>query len=89
VNPRQTRANIGIVPQELNFDPFFSPKKLLDLQAGLYGVPAGERKSDALLSMVGLADKADAYTRSLSGRDAAAIDGGKSHGTFPAHPCIR
>lgn len=66
-NPRQARANIGIVPQELNFDPFFSPKKLLDLQAGLYGVPAAERKSDALLAMVGLADKADAYTRSLSG----------------------
>jgi ABC-2 type transport system ATP-binding protein len=66
-NPRQARANIGIVPQELNFDPFFSPKKLLDLQAGLYGVPAAERRSDALLAMVGLADKADAYTRSLSG----------------------
>lgn len=66
-NPRQARANIGIVPQELNFDPFFSPKKLLDLQAGLYGVPADERKSDALLAMVGLSDKAEAYTRSLSG----------------------
>ncbi len=66
-NARQTRANIGIVPQELNFDPFFSPKKLLDLQAGLYGVPKAERRSDELLRMVGLSDKADAYTRSLSG----------------------
>ncbi|MFA7277241.1 MAG: ABC transporter ATP-binding protein [Pseudobdellovibrionaceae bacterium] len=66
-NPRQSRANIGIVPQELNFDPFFSPKRLLDLQAGLYGVPAAERKSMALLTMLGLADKANAYTRSLSG----------------------
>ncbi len=66
-NPRQCRANIGIVPQELNFDPFFSPKRLLDLQAGLYGVPAAERHSDDLLKMVGLADKANAYTRSLSG----------------------
>lgn len=66
-NPRQARANIGVVPQELNFDPFFSPKKLLDLQAGLYGVPKAERKSDDLLKMVGLADKANAYTRSLSG----------------------
>jgi ABC-2 type transport system ATP-binding protein len=66
-NPRQSRANIGIVPQELNFDPFFSPKKLLDLQAGLYGVPKGDRRSDELLKMVGLADKANAYTRSLSG----------------------
>lgn len=66
-NPRQTRANIGIVPQEINFDPFFSPKKILDLQAGLYGVPKAERRSDELLKMVGLADKAGAYTRSLSG----------------------
>ena len=66
-NPRQTRANIGIVPQEINFDPFFSPKKLLDLQAGLYGVPKPARRSDELLRMVGLADKANAYTRSLSG----------------------
>lgn len=66
-NPRQTRANIGIVPQEINFDPFFSPKKILDLQAGLYGVPRLERHSDELLKMVGLSDKANAYTRSLSG----------------------
>jgi ABC-2 type transport system ATP-binding protein len=66
-NPRQSRANIGIVPQELNFDPFFSPKRILDLQAGLYGVPAPERRSDELLKMVGLSDKANAYTRSLSG----------------------
>ncbi|MEK7800999.1 MAG: ABC transporter ATP-binding protein, partial [Pseudomonadota bacterium] len=60
-------ANIGIMPQELNFDPFFSPRKLLDLQAGLYGVPKAERRSDELLAMVGLSDKANAYTRSLSG----------------------
>lgn len=66
-NPRQTRANIGIVPQEINFDPFFSPKKLLDLQGGLYGVPKAERRSDELLKMVGLSDKANAYARSLSG----------------------
>lgn len=66
-NPRQTRANIGIVPQELNFDPFFSPRKLLDLQAGLYGVPKSERRTEELLKLVGLLDKADAYARSLSG----------------------
>ncbi len=66
-DPRQTRANIGIVPQELNFDPFFSPRRLLDLQAGLYGVPKNERKTTELLKLVGLLDKADAYTRSLSG----------------------
>ncbi len=66
-NPRQSRANIGIVPQELNFDPFFSPRKLLDLQAGMYGVPKHERRTEELLKLVGLLDKADAYARSLSG----------------------
>lgn len=66
-DPRQAKANIGVVPQELNFDPFFTPAKLLDLQAGLYGVPAGERRTKELLALVGLSDKADAYTRSLSG----------------------
>ena len=66
-NPRQAKANIGIVPQELNFDPFFTPARLLDLQAGLYGVPEAERRTAELLSLVGLSDKADAYTRSLSG----------------------
>lgn len=64
---RQAKANIGVVPQELNFDPFFTPSRLLDLQAGLYGVPEGERKTDELLRLVGLSDKANAYTRSLSG----------------------
>ncbi len=66
-NARQAKANIGVVPQELNFDPFFTPSRLLDLQAGLYGVPEGERKTDELLRLVGLSDKANAYTRSLSG----------------------
>ena len=66
-NARQTKSNIGVVPQELNFDPFFTPSKLLDLQAGLYGVPAAERRTAELLALVGLSDKADAYTRSLSG----------------------
>lgn len=67
VNARQAKANIGVVPQELNFDPFFTPARLLDLQAGLYGVPESERRTAELLSLVGLSDKADAYTRSLSG----------------------
>lgn len=66
-NPRQVKSNIGIVPQELNFDPFFTPARLLDLQAGLYGVPKAERRTAELLKLVGLEDKADAYTRSLSG----------------------
>ena len=64
---RQSRAAIGVVPQELTLDPFFTPRELLDLQAGLYGVPQNERRTDALLAAVGLADKANAYARSLSG----------------------
>jgi ABC-2 type transport system ATP-binding protein len=65
--PRQARAAIGVVPQELNIDPFFTPRELLELQAGLYGVPPGERRSDAILAALGLADKAAAYARTLSG----------------------
>ncbi len=65
--PRQARAAIGVVPQELNIDPFFTPRELLELQAGLYGVPAGERRSDEILTALGLADKAQAYARTLSG----------------------
>tara|TARA_B100001121_G_scaffold261290_1_gene241133 strand:+ start:288 stop:1217 length:930 start_codon:yes stop_codon:yes gene_type:complete len=66
-NPRQVRASLGIVPQEVNLDAFFSPKKLLELQAGLYGVTKKERITDLILKMVSLQDKADAYSRSLSG----------------------
>ncbi|MBL8807197.1 MAG: ABC transporter ATP-binding protein [Rhodospirillales bacterium] len=66
-DPRGSRAAIGVVPQELNMDPFFTPRELLDLQAGLYGVPVAERRTDAILAAVGLADKADAYSRTLSG----------------------
>ena len=65
--PRASRAAIGVVPQELNIDPFFTPRELLDVQAGLYGVPRGERITDELLRAVGLFDKADAYARTLSG----------------------
>ena len=66
-NPRQVRASVGIVPQEVNLDAFFSPQKLLELQAGLYGVSRNERITDLILKMVSLEDKADAYSRSLSG----------------------
>jgi ABC-2 type transport system ATP-binding protein len=66
-NPRNSRAAIGIVPQEINFDPFFTPKEILEIQAGLYGVPKQERRTMELLEMVELSEKADAYTRSLSG----------------------
>ncbi|WP_289149487.1 ABC transporter ATP-binding protein [uncultured Salipiger sp.] len=66
-NPRQSRASIGVMPQELNLDPFFSPRDALEVQAGLYGVPKNRRRSDEILEMVGLTDKADAYARTLSG----------------------
>jgi ABC-2 type transport system ATP-binding protein len=64
---RDSRGAIGIVPQELNIDPFFTPKELLELQAGLYGVPARARRTMEILAAVGLADKADSYARTLSG----------------------
>jgi len=66
-NPRQVRASIGIVPQEVNLDAFFSPKKLLELQAGLYGVKKEDRITDLILKMVSLEKEADSYARSLSG----------------------
>jgi ABC-2 type transport system ATP-binding protein len=66
-NPRQVRASIGIVPQEVNLDAFFSPHKLLELQAGLYGITKKDRVTDLILKMVALEDKAYAYSRSLSG----------------------
>ena len=66
-NPRQVRASVGIVPQEVNLDPFFSPRKLLELQAGLYGVPIKERITDTILKLVSLEKEADSYARSLSG----------------------
>ena len=67
VNPRQVRASIGIVPQEVNLDAFFSPRKLLELQAGLYGIPSKDRITDIILKMVSLEKQADSYARSLSG----------------------
>ena len=67
VNPRQSRAAIGVMPQELNLDPFFTPRAALDVQAGLYGVPKAQRRTDEILAMVGLTDKAEAYARTLSG----------------------
>jgi ABC-2 type transport system ATP-binding protein len=66
-NPRQARANIGIVPQELNVDAFFTPRQTIDLMAGLYGVPKAERQTEAILDMVGLSEQADMYARRLSG----------------------
>ena len=65
--PRDARAAIGVVPQEIAADVFFTPRESLDVQAGLYGVPRKERRTDELLAAVGLTDKADAYVRQLSG----------------------
>ena len=67
VNPRQSRASIGVMPQELNLDPFFTPRAALEVQAGLYGVRKADRRSDEVLALVGLEDKAEAYARTLSG----------------------
>ncbi|MBI3446300.1 MAG: ABC transporter ATP-binding protein [Magnetospirillum sp.] len=64
---RGAKAAIGVVPQELNLDPFFTPRELLDVQAGMYGVPKSERRTMEILEAVGLADKAGAYARTLSG----------------------
>jgi len=66
-NPRQVKASVGIVPQEINLDAFFSPKQLLELQAGLYGMAKKDRITDLILKMVALEDKANAYSRNLSG----------------------
>ena len=66
-NPRQVRASVGIVPQEVNLDPFFSPRKLLELQAGLYGVKKKDRITDTILKLVSLEKQANSYARSLSG----------------------
>ena len=66
-NPRQVKASIGIVPQEVNLDAFFSPKQLLELQAGLYGIAKKDRITNLILKLVALDEKANAYSRSLSG----------------------
>jgi ABC-2 type transport system ATP-binding protein len=66
-DPMNARGAIGIVPQELNMDPFFSPAEALEIQAGYYGVPKSERRTEEILKAVGLWDKRDAYARTLSG----------------------
>ena len=66
-NPRQVRSSIGIVPQEINLDAFFSPKNLLELQAGLNGVPKKDRITDTILKLVSLEEQANTYSRNLSG----------------------
>ena len=65
--PRNAKACIGIVPQEVYFDAFFSPREMLELQAGFYGIPSADRRTDDILEVMSLLDKADSYTRHLSG----------------------
>lgn len=67
VHPRASRAAIGVVPQEISADVFFTPRESLDFQAGMYGVPKAERRTDQILAALGLSDKADSYVRQLSG----------------------
>jgi ABC-2 type transport system ATP-binding protein len=66
-HPRNSKRSIGIVPQEIVFDPFFTPREALEIQAGLYGIPAEQRKTMELLAAMHLTDKAEAYARTLSG----------------------
>jgi len=67
LNPREVRSSIGIVPQEINLDPFFTPQKLLEIQAGMYGVSSKDRITEQILEITMLTSKANAYARSLSG----------------------
>jgi ABC-2 type transport system ATP-binding protein len=66
-HPRNAKRSIGVVPQEIIFDPFFTPRETLEIQAGLYGVPPADRKTAELLAAMHLTDKANAYSRTLSG----------------------
>jgi ABC-2 type transport system ATP-binding protein len=66
-HPRNAKRSIGVVPQEIIFDPFFTPRETLEIQAGLYGIPPADRQSDTLLAAMHLTDKAHAYSRTLSG----------------------
>ena len=66
-HPKLSKFKIGIVPQELNIDPFFSPVELLELQAGLYGIPRKKRRTDEILENLKLSDQRNAYARTLSG----------------------
>ena len=66
-NPKLSKFKIGIVPQELNIDPFFTPAELLELQAGLYGIQKNKRKTDEILNNLKLTDQRNAYARTLSG----------------------
>lgn len=67
VNPREAAAALGVVPQEINMDPFFTPRESMELMAGFYGVPKHERRTREILEALGLGDKMDTWVRQLSG----------------------
>ena len=67
INPRQVRASIGIVPQEINVDPFFTPRSILELQAGMYGIKKKDRITETILKLVSLEKQSKSYTRAMSG----------------------
>ncbi len=67
IETKKSKFKIGIVPQELNIDPFFTPFELLELQAGLYGIKKRNRKTDEILNNVGLIEQKNSYARTLSG----------------------
>ena len=85
-NARQARASIGIVPQEINMDVFFTPKEALEIQAGLYGVSRENRRTMEILTALGLGDKADAYVRHLSGGMKRRLSGRQGNGALAADP---
>ncbi len=64
---KDVKKLMGIVPQELNIDPFFTPHELLEIQAGLFGVPKNNRRTDEILELLALEEKSHAYARTLSG----------------------
>lgn len=66
-DPRGVKLALGVVPQEIYVDPFFTPRQILELQAGFFGVPRGERRTDAILALMGLTAQAGAYSMALSG----------------------
>ena len=67
INPRQVRASIGIVPQEINVDPFFTPWSILELQAGMYGIKKKDRITETILKLVSLEKQSKIYNRAMSG----------------------
>ena len=67
INPRQVRASIGIVPQEINVDPFFTPWSILEIQAGMYGIKKKDRITETILKLVSLEKQSKSYTRAMSG----------------------